>query len=198
MNVSVSTVTTNRTNWPNWNQRGRIRAVDQQGHIIEGKYAFNGEAVRISPRYQRNGQNYRVRPERPAAFFAAWCYEHGLLPTLLTAEECEQEAMLELLDPLWEQYKVYFLKLESPMAACDTNTVPSHRNGFSFNVAQVLVEHLGTVRPVGSAGLSQPPVPASNVSKALDLLKKKIDEVRARTPETATPNNPPTPAKAKK
>src|SRR5689334_912771 len=77
----------------------------RRGTVLEGQYACNGEAVRVSPRYQRNGQNYRVRPERPAAFFAAFLYESGVLPHLLTSEECEQEWALALLDPLWEQYR---------------------------------------------------------------------------------------------
>lgn len=53
-----------------------------------------------------------------------------------------------------------------------------------------------TVAGNGSGSTAQ--VPASNVSNALDLLKKKIDAVRARTPAADSTTTPTTPAKAKK
>ena len=169
-----------RREFPHWNSQGRIKKVDDQGNVLEGQYACNGELVRISPRFQRHGTNYRVRPERPAAFFAAWAFENGLLPTALAAEECEQEWALELLDPMWEQYKGYFFKLESPYAACDLATVPSHRVGFSFNVMQVLVEGIGTVRTNVARPAFRPSANGTTNASMFERMKTRIEEMRAR------------------
>ncbi len=178
----------NRRAWPHWNLRGRVKRVDSHGNVVENEYAFSGEFVRISPRFQRGGQHFRVRPERPAAFFAAWCYENSLLPTPLTPEECEQDWALELLDPLWAANKHLFYKLESPFAACDHETQPSHRNGFSFNIAQVLVEEAGAVRGNGTARGMLGGAVASN-GQSHDALRKKIEEMRGRAgrPDTNAP-----------
>lgn len=97
--LNVHNLATLRREYPNRNQRGRIKKVDPQGNVLEGQYAYGGEVVRVSPRYQKNGTNYRIRPERPAAFFAAWCFENSLLPTPLTPEEAETPAGLEMLEP---------------------------------------------------------------------------------------------------
>ncbi len=188
-----------RREFPNWNQRGRIKKVSPEGNVLEGQYAYGGEIVRVSPRYQKNGTNFRVRPERPAVFFAAWAFENGLLPTPLTPEEAESQAGLELLQPLFETYRHYFPKMESPYAACDQGTEPSLKVGFSFNIYQVLVEQIGSVKPVNgnSAAL---PIPAStNGRSALDSLKSQIEAMRSRTATPAAPASalPPTP-KAKK
>lgn len=188
--VNIRNLGAARREFPNWAMRGRLKKVDDDGNVLEGQHACGGELVRISPRFQRNGQHYRIRPERPAAFFAAFLHEGGVLPTALSPEECEQEWALDLLDPLWEQYKGHFYKLESPLAACDGGTVPSHRVGFSFNVLQVLIEHVGTVKANGprpptaktiSAGATNP--------SSIDAIRKKIEEMRARTvkPETTAP-----------
>jgi len=170
-----------RREFPHWNAQGRIKKVDQEGNVVEGQYAFGGELVRISPRFQKHGTNYRVRPERPAAFFAEFLFENGLLPTALTAEECEQEWALELLDPLWETYKGYFPKLESPYAACDLATTPSHRLGFSFNLPQILVEETGLVRTNVARPAFRPVSNGSVNGSVFAQLKKRIDEERSRS-----------------
>jgi len=178
-----------RREFPHWNAQGRIKKVDESGNVLEGQYAFNGELVRISPRFQRNGTNYRVRPEHPAAFFSAFLFENGLLPTALTPEECEQEWCLELLDPLWEQYKGYFPKLESPYAACDLATTPSHRVGFSFNLMQILVEEIGSVRTNVARPAFRPSANGTSNPQAVEAIRKRIAEMRARNgaQETAVP-----------
>lgn len=197
--LNISTLASSRTNWPNWNQRGKIKKVSPAGEIIPNEYAFGGEVVHISPRYQKNGQNYRVRPERPAVFFAAWCFENGLLPTPLTPEEAESQAGLDLLQPLFETYRQYFPKMESPYAACDQGTEPSLKVGFSFNIYQVLVEQIGSVKPVNGSSTALPIPASTNGRSALDSLKSQIEAMRSRTATPAAPTSalPPTP-KAKK
>ena len=49
---SVPTQSKVRREYPNWNQRGRIKKVES-GNIVEGQFAFNNEVVRVSPRYGR-------------------------------------------------------------------------------------------------------------------------------------------------
>jgi hypothetical protein len=168
--------------------RGRIKRVDPDGNVIENEYAFGGEFVRISPRFTRGGQHFRVRPERPAMFFMYWCYEHSLLPTPLTAEECEADWAVEILDWLWNAEKHAFYKLESPFAACDHATQPSHRIGFSFCVLQILVEEVGSVRSNGTPRAMIGAVPSNGQS--LEAVKRKIEEMRAKSgarPDQSTP-----------
>lgn len=206
--LNVNNLVTLRREYPNWNQRARIKKVDPQGNVLEGQYAYGGEVVRVSPRYQKNGTNYRIRPERPAAFFAAWCFENSLLPTPLTPKEAESPAGLEMLEPLFDAYKGYFPKMESPYAASDQATAPSLKVGFSFNILQVLVESIGSLKPVGGAPSAMVRPVVGTPSSALDLLKKKIDDMRARTqasPATAssalpaaTPTSALPPTKGKK
>lgn len=180
MPVNLSKVAASRTSWPAWNLRGRIKRVSSQGDIIENEYAFGGEFVRISPRFQRGGQNYRVRPERPAAFFAAWLYEQGILPTRLTPEEAESEWGLEMLDPFWAKYKGHFYKLESPNAACDVGTQPSHRTGFSFCILQVLVEEAGSIRSSNGSHGGMMIAHAQGNGENHDALRQKIEAMRAK------------------
>jgi hypothetical protein len=187
--MNLSKVAASRTNWPAWNLRGRIKKVSSQGDIIENEFAFGGEYVRISPRFVKGGRTYRVRPERPAMFFMFWCFEHGLLPTPLTAEECEADWAVEILDWLWNAEKHAFYKLESPFAACDHATQPSHRVGFSFCVPQVLVEEVGSVRSNGTPrAMISSAVPSNGQS--LEAMKRKIEEMRAKAgarPDQSTP-----------
>jgi hypothetical protein len=179
--VNVHQVANSRREFPNWNLRGKIRKVDDQGNIVEGQYAYGGELVRVSPRYQKNGTNYRVRPERPASFFAQFCVEHGLLPTALTAEEAESDLGMEILQPLWDSYKSFLPKLESPYAACDVATEPSLKVGFSFCVMQILIEQIGSIRPSGTKPMLKVSVNGSAPGPViLDSLRKKIEEMRAR------------------
>src|SRR5947207_1633778 len=100
--LNINNVAGMRRDYPAWNTRAKIRKIDETGNVLQGQFAYGGEVVRVSPRYQKNGTNFRVRPERPAAFFAAWCHEFNLLPSPLTAEEAESAAGLELLQPLWD------------------------------------------------------------------------------------------------
>lgn len=165
--------------FPSWNMRACVRKTDDQGNILD-ENAYNGEIVRVSPRYQRHGVNFRVRPERPAAFFAAYCYEQGLLPTLLSPDECQQEWALELLDSLWEDNKFAFAGLESPYAACDQGTTPSHRIGFSFVVLQILVQQLGAVRSVPGKPTFRPTGNGTSSHQDMDAIRRRIEEQRAR------------------
>jgi hypothetical protein len=64
---------------------------------------------------------------------------------------------------------------------------------FDFRVDAGQVCNEQTVAGNSNGGMSQ--MPASNVSSALDMLKKKIDEVRARTPAAASTTTPTTKAK---
>lgn len=183
MPTNLNSLASSRTSWPHWNQRGRVKRVDSHSNIIEREWACNGEFVRISPRYVKNGSTYRIRPERPAAFFAAWLYERSLLPMLLTGEECEAEWALEILDPLWAAHKGNFFKLESPNAACDHATKPSHRVGFSFCILQVLVEQVGAVR--GSNGVHAGMMSSGALGNGdNEALRKKIEEMRAKAGRT--------------
>lgn len=184
-----------RREYPNWNTRGRIKKVDEAGNIVEGQYAFAGECVRVSPRFQRGGMNFRVRPERPAVFFAAWAHEVGLLPTPLTPEECDQDWAFELLEPLFETNKGAFYKLESPFAASDLSTQPSLRVGFSFNIPQVLVEGIGTVRGTNGAAGHRTSRPVTNNGQAVAAILEKIQAMRARA--GAKPEPAVAPAKKK-
>lgn len=181
MSVNVNQLARSRTNWPAWNQRARIKRVTTEGNLVPNEYACGGEAVRVSPRHVKNGVNFRVRPENPVAFFAGWCYEAGLLPTRLTPEECEQEAVQAILDELWEAHKHHFSKLESPFAACDTATVPSPRTGFSFNIAQFLVEPLGTVHSSKGNGAASFGGHVPTNGQNLDAIRKKIEDLRAKS-----------------
>src|SRR4051794_32976773 len=106
-------VPTTQKQYPQWNTRGRKKKKDEEGNLVQGEHSFGGEIVRVSPRFQKNGNNFRVRPERPAAFFAAYCYENGLLPERLTAEEAESDWGMELLEPLWQENQGQFIKPES-------------------------------------------------------------------------------------
>lgn len=185
--VNIQNLGAARREYPNWAMRGRLKKVDDEGNVLDAQSACGGEMVRISPRFQRNGQHYRIRPERPAAFFAAFLHESGVLPTALTPEECDEPWALELLDPLWEQYKGHFYKLESPFAACDGNTVPSHRLGFSFNVPQILVDHVGTVKSNGPRPLTNKAVSVGPANSSVaDAIRKRIEEMRARTGKAET------------
>jgi hypothetical protein len=169
----------NRRAWPHWNMRGRIRRVDSDGNVIEG-YACGGEFVRVSPRFVKGGRTYRVRPERPAVFFAAWCFEHGLLPTPLTAEECEADWAVEILNWIWKIEKQAFYKLESPFAACDQATQPSPRVGFSFCISQILVEEAGSVRSSKGGPGGMMPAHIQGNGHDTEGLRKKIEEMRAK------------------
>jgi hypothetical protein len=179
MAVNIHQLAGSRTNWPHWNMRGRIKRVDADGNVIEG-YACGGEFVRISPRFQRGGQHFRVRPERPAMFFMFWCYEHGLLPTPLTAEECEADWAVEILDWLWDVEKQAFYKLESPNAACDVGTQPSLRGGFSFCISQILVEEVGSVHTSKGSHGGMMPTHVQGNGENREALRKKIEEMRAK------------------
>jgi hypothetical protein len=180
MAVNIHQLAGSRTNWPAWNMRGRIKRVDSHGNVIEGEYAFGGEFVRVSPKYVKGGRTYRVRPERPAMFFMFWCYEHTLLPTPLTAEECEAGWAVEILDWLWNANKHVFYKLESPFAACDHATQPSHRVGFSFCIPQILVEETGSVRGSKGGHGGMMPAHVQGNGENHEALRKKIEEMRAK------------------
>ena len=180
MSVNLSNVAASRTNWPAWNLRGRIKRVDENNNVLENQWDCRSEYVRISPTFRLNGRTYRVRPERPAAFFMAWLYERDILPTLLTPEEAESEWGLELLDPFWAKYKGHFYKLESPNAACDVGTQPSHRTGFSFCILQALIEETGSIRSSNGSHGGMMPAHVQGNGENREALRKKIEEMRAK------------------
>lgn len=170
-----------RRDFPAWNIRGKIRKTDDAGNVLENEHAYGGEFVRISPRYQRAGTNFRVRPERPAYFFNQFLFEHGILPAPLTPEECETEAGLEILQPLFEQYKSYLANLESPFAASDLATQPSLKDGYSFCVLQVLVEQIGSFRSEPTRQLARPNISGVRPSASVfDRIKQQIEAMRSR------------------
>lgn len=180
-----------RRQYPNWNLRAKIRKVDEQGNILPDQYAFGGEAVRVSPRFQRNGANYRIRPERPAYFFMQFCVENGLLPVPLTQEECDSQAGLDILQPLFDSYKQYLPRLESPFAASDQATEPSLKDGFSFCIPQPLVDQIGTVRTTASRATPRPMINGSAPSASVfENIKRQIEAMRAKSapqPEAPAP-----------
>jgi hypothetical protein len=194
MVLNVNHVKSVRREYPNWNLRGKIRKVDAEGNLIEGQHAFGGEIIRISPRFQKNGANFRVRPERPAVFFAAFCVENHLLPVPLTPEECESPAGLEILQPIWDLHSGCFPKLESPFAACDESTTPSLKDGFSFCLVQVLVEEIGVVRSSPNRPTLRPAVNGSTDTDIFEAIRTKIHEMRSRN---TTPEQPPATPKKK-
>lgn len=195
MAVNIHQLARSRTNWPAWNLRAKIKRVNAEGNLVPNEFAFGGEFVRISPRFVKGGQTYRVRFERPAAAFAAWLYEHGILPTQLMPEEAESEPGLELLDAFWDKYKAHFFKLESPNAASDMGTRPSHRTGFSFCILQALVEEVGSVRSGKGSHGGMMPAHVQGNGENHEALRKKIEEMRAKA--GARPDQS-TPAKGKK
>lgn len=181
--MNVSNTSNGHREYPQWHAQGKLKKADAAGNILEGQYACNGEIVAISPRYQKNGVNYRVRPERPAAFFAAFLFEHGLLPELLTPEESTQNWALELMEPLWERFKTRFPLLGSPFAASDILTVPSLRVGYSFNIAQVLIEHIGSLKPTSGRPSTYITTNGNGHSNPVDLeaARRTILAMRARS-----------------
>ena len=195
--LNVPRVAGVRRDYPSWNTRAKIRKVDEAGNVLPGQHAYGGEAVRVSPRFLKNGTNFRIRPERPAVFFAAWCHENGLLPNPLTPEEAESAEGLELLEPLWDSYQQYFPKLESPFAACDEATQPSLRVGFSFNIFQVLVEPIGTMKSAARPGNRMVAPTALGNGAAIESIAQRLAAMRARSNGSATAGQP-TPTKSKK
>lgn len=183
--MNVNDAVNARREFGGWHARGKIKKTDPAGNILDGQYAFGGEVVQISPRFQRfSGQNFRVRFEDPAAAFAAFLFENGLLPELLSPAEANQEWALALMDQFWDKVKYRFPALASPHAASDTMTVPSHRNGFSFNVLQVLIEHLGSVRPVSARSPAFRPAVGGGVPGVdLEAARQVIAAMRARSAE---------------
>ena len=194
MTVSIHDLQRQQRTFTSWHQRGRIRKVDDQGLVQPGQFAAHGEVVQISPRYQRGGTNFRVRPERPAAFLAAWCFEHGLLPELLTAEECQDEAILHLLDQLWARCRSSFPQLGSPLAASDDSVEPGPRTGWSWNILQVLIEPTESIRTVARTRTFRPVVNGASAGPDLaDTARRTIEALRARTRANGHAPSPPVP-----
>ena len=183
-----------RRPFPNWNIRAKIRKTDEQGNVLPNEYAFGSEPVRVSPRFQKNGANYRIRPERPAYFFAQFCVENGLLPVNLTPEECETDTGLEILQPLFDSYKQYLPKLHG---ATDQFSEPSLKEGYSFCIPQILVDQIGTIRTTANRTTPRPMINGSAPSSSVfESIKKRIEEMRAKS--APQPEAPPPTATAKK
>lgn len=170
---------------PDWRRRARIRKTDAQGLVLAEQYACNGEYVRVSPHFKKTGKTYRIRPENAPAFYAALLHEAGVLPELFTAEDCADEEVLCLLDSLWPETQYLLPSLESPVAASDQGTQPSPRVGFSFTIAQALIEFVG----LAASGTTGPAAPAADPAR-MDALRRKVEEIRARQRQAAEPPRP--------
>jgi hypothetical protein len=132
-----------RRDYPAWNTRVRILAVDAEGNAVEGEWDFNGEMFERSPRFIRGGHTYRLRPVRPLAVLAALAFRLKLLPALLSAEEVQSEWGQELIVPLWAQVSRRFDNLASPLAEKDRSVKPGPVHGWSFTELQVLCRECG-------------------------------------------------------
>jgi hypothetical protein len=172
--------------YPAWRTCVRILAVDAQGRAREEEFDFGGEVFERSPRFLRNGQTYRVRPQRPLAVLAALAFKKKLLPSLLTGEEAQSEIGQELLTPLWPRLVRLFPNLASPLALKDESLKPHPVHGWSFTIPQVLCRECGVnTAPSGrnhsSSGLD------FNVSpQALEAAAAKIAELRAKSSSGTT------------
>ncbi len=180
MSVNFRSVQGPARDLPDWRRRARIRRTDPQGLVVADEYACNGEYVRVSPHYRKTGRTYRVRPENAPAFFAAMLHEAGLLPELFTAQDCADEEVLSLLDTLWPDSQHLLPSLESPVAASDHGTEPSPRAGFSFTIAQALVEFVG----LAASGPAASTAPAADPAR-MDALRRKVEEIRAKQRQAA-------------
>lgn len=182
-----------RRDYPAWNTRVRILAVDPDGNARENEFDFNGEVFQRSPRFVRGGHTYRLRPERPLAVLAALAYKVKLLPTLLTAEEAQSDWGQELLIPLWPHLCRRFQNISSPLADKDTSVKPGPVNGWSFTEMQILCRECGTAG--SSNGPSRPNLVIDVNQQTLDAALAKINEMRQRA-GTTSPS--PTPVAKKK
>jgi hypothetical protein len=132
-----------RREYPSWNTRVRILAVDAEGKVRENEFDFNGEVFERSPRFIRGGLTYRLRPQRPLAVLAALAFKVKLLPALLSPEEAQSEWGKELITPLWPQLSRFFDNLASPLAEKDQSVKPGPVNGWSFTDLQFICRECG-------------------------------------------------------
>ncbi len=167
-----------RREYPSWNTRVRILAVDSEGNAVEGEYDFNGEVFERSPRFIRGGHTFRLRPVRPLAVLAALAFKLKLLPALLTAEEAQSEWGQELIVPLWPKLARRFDNLASPLAEKDHSVKPGPINGWSFTELQVLCRECGVAS--GPSSPSRPSLTVETSQQALDAAMAKITEMRQR------------------
>jgi len=181
-----------RREYPSWNTRVRILAVDSEGNAVEGEYDFGGEMFERSPRFIRGGHTYRLRPVRPLAVLAALAFKLKLLPALLTAEEAQNEWGQELIVPLWPQLSRRFDNLASPLAEKDRSLKPGPVHGWSFTELQVLCRECGVAS--SSSSPTRPSLTIETNQQTLDAAMAKINEMRQR----ATSNGSPSPAPSKK
>lgn len=149
----------------NWTAQGKIRKT--------GGYACGGELVRISPRFRQGGTSFRVAPEKPAAYFAAWCVDNAVLPTPMTADEAQSDAGLQILAPLFQACLQYFEGIEP--TGQEPNSIPDLTSGYSYLVPQVLVERLGYVE-----GQAKPAVQPTVNPALIAETAKKLAELRAK------------------
>lgn len=156
-----------------WTTRAKVRKATTSGEVVPNEFSFGGELVRVSPRFRNTGNgNFRVSPERPAAFFAAFCVENAIIPAM-TAEEAESDAGREVLAPVFAACVQYFHGLEPTGTEKDSQA--DLKTGFSFLVPQVLVQKIGFA-DVASRAAIQPTV---NAALAADVAKK-LEEMRAK------------------
>lgn len=160
---------------PAWNARAKVRKATPSGVVVAGEYVFGGEVFRVSPRYQKNGSTFRIRPERPAIAFAAWAVESGLLPLPLTAAEAESAEGMAILAQLFAAYKDCFKGLEPAVQSGDANAQPDLLTGFSFLVPQPFVEKIGFASTASTSGMA----PVVNTDLAAEMTKR-IEEMRAK------------------
>lgn len=168
-----------RRDYPSWNTRVRILAVDSEGNAQENEFDFNGEVFERSPRFIRGGHTFRLRPQRPLAVLAALAFKVKLLPTLLTAEEAQSEWGQELIVPLWPKLARRFESLSSPLADKDTSVKPGPVNGWSFTEMQILCRECGVGN--GSSNPSRSSFTVETNQQTLDAAMAKIQEMRTRS-----------------
>jgi hypothetical protein len=174
-----------RRDYPAWNTRVRILAVDAEGNARENEFDFNGEVFERSPRFIRGGHTYRLRPVRPLAVLAALAFKLKLLPALLTAEEAQSEWGQELIVPLWPQLSRRFDNLASPLAEKDRSLKPGPVHGWSFTELQILCRECGVAS--GSSSQSRPSLTVETSQQALDAAMARITEMRQRASGNPAP-----------
>jgi hypothetical protein len=177
-----------RRDYPAWNTRVRILAVDAEGNARENEFDFNGEVFERSPRFIRGGHTYRLRPLRPLAVLAALAFKLKLLPALLTAEEAQSEWGQEMIVPLWPKLSRRFDNLASLLAEKDRSVKPGPINGWSFTELQIICRECGVAS--GSSSPSRPNLTVETSQQALDAAMAKITEMRQRA--SSSPNPAPT------
>ena len=141
-----------RRDYPSWNTRVKILAVDAEGNAREGEYDFGGEVFERLPRFIRGGHTYRLRPVRPLAVLAAMAFSSSSSPPSSPPRRPKATWARNSSFPTGPSWSRRFDNLSSPLADKDTSVKPSPINGWSFTELQVLCRECGVAN--GSNGAS--------------------------------------------